>query len=166
MMRSLDRMRQILLCIYWKLKYRKRIKIGKNFRFRKRLKIIIDKNGRLSIGDNNFFNNDCSINCMEEIVIGNDNLFGESIKIYDHNHVFNEDNEVLRNKFKTSSICIGNNNWVGSNAIILKNASMGDRNVIGAGVVINEKIDSLKLIKRKDILEIETIVLNNKKNEN
>ena len=48
--------------MYWKIKYGKRIKIGKNFKFRKGLVINISKNGYLEIGDNNAFNNYCSIN--------------------------------------------------------------------------------------------------------
>ena len=71
--------------LYWKLKYGKRIKIGRNFRFRKSLIINISKGGHLEIGNNNAFNNYCSINCHKLIKIGNNNMFGENVKIYDFN---------------------------------------------------------------------------------
>ncbi len=152
-----------LKIMYWKLKYGKRIQIGKNLCFRKRLDILIEKNGYLKIGDNNFFNNDCSINCLENITIGNDNIFGENVKIYDHNHIFNTNIEELKNKFKTNKITIGNANWICSNVTILKNAQINNRNVIGAGVIINEKIESEEIIKKNNKLLKEKIELKGKK---
>ena len=100
--------------IYWKLKYGKRIKIGKKFRFRKGLIINISKNGYLEIGDNNAFNNYCSINCHKHIKIGNDNMFGENVKLYDHNHIFNDKSVNMQRTYLDRYIIIGNNNWIGS----------------------------------------------------
>ena len=123
--------------LYWKIKYGKNIKIGKNFTFRKRFIINMTKNGILEIGDNNGFNNDCSINCHEKIVIGNDNIFGENVKIYDHNHVFNDKNIDFKRNFKSNTIEIGNENWIGSNVTILSKCKINNRNVVGANVVLN-----------------------------
>lgn len=92
--------------LFWKIKYGKRIKIGKNFEFRKSLIININKNGYLEIGDNNFFNNYCSINCHNKIYIGKNNSFGENVKIYDHNHEFNTRTSLKEGKFKTNPIYI------------------------------------------------------------
>lgn len=143
--------------IYLKLKYGKRIKIGKNLKFRKNFNIIIEKDGFLEIGDNNFFNNDCSINCLKNIKIGDDNIFGENITIYDHNHIFNETEEALKKQFSVSKIIIGNNNWIGSNVTILKNARIQNRNVIGAGIILNKEIDSNNLLKNSENYIIEKI---------
>ena len=104
---------------YLKLKYGKRITIGKNVIMRKKVNIEIRRNGYLEIGDNTFFNNYCSINCLEEIKIGSNNIFGESVKIYDHDHFFN--NEYISiSEFRTGRICIGDDNWFGSNIVILR----------------------------------------------
>lgn len=134
-----------LKVLFWKIKYGSRLKIGKNLLFRKRFNILIGENAYLEIGDNCFFNNDCSINCLEGIKIGNDNLFGESVKIYDHNHIFSFE-KLERNTFKKKVINIGNNNWFGSNVIILSKAVIGNNNVIGAGNILNLKIDNNKLV--------------------
>lgn len=142
---------------YWKLKYGKRICIGKNFKFRKGLIINIAKDGYLEIGNNNFFNNYCSINCHNKIVIGNNNLFGENVKIYDHNHVFNDKNIDMQKTYKDREINIGNQNWVGSNCVILSKTEISDYNVFAANTVINEKYDSNNVIKNKIEKEIEQI---------
>jgi acetyltransferase-like isoleucine patch superfamily enzyme len=146
---------------YWKIKYGKKIKIGKNNRFRKRFNILIEKDGYLEIGDNNFFNNDCSITCLSNIKIGNNNMFGENVKIYDHNHKFNSTDEELRNKFLKGNIKIGNCNWICSNVVLLKNTNMKDRNVIGANIVMDKSIDSFILLKNKYDYEENRIKINN-----
>ena len=40
------------------------------------------------------------------------------------------------NAFKNKKIIIGNNVWIGANAIILKGARIGDNAVIAAGTVV------------------------------
>ncbi|WHF36686.1 acyltransferase [Aeromonas salmonicida] len=96
--------------------------------------------GKLKIGDGCFFNNYCSINCHHEIIIGDNVLFGESVKVYDHDHIFSADYGVDKNQFKTSKVEIGNNVWLGSNAIILKGVSIGDNAVIAAGSVVTKNV--------------------------
>lgn len=157
----INKIRQLLKIIYWKIKYGNRIKIGKNLKFRKGFRIEIAKNAKLVIGNNNFFNNDCSITCLKEIVIGDGNLFGENVKMYDHNHVFNMSDFDLRNKFSYGKIAIGNNNWFGSNVVILKNTNMGNRNVIGANTKLNIKVESCKIVSSNVKIQIEEIKLRN-----
>lgn len=166
MIKIVDRIRQISMILYWKIKYGKRIVIGKGNRFRSRLKIRIEKDGFLEIGEDNFFNHDCSITCLKKISIGNGNLFGENVKIYDHNHVFNSNTKDLREKFKTNSILIGNNNWIGTNVVILKNSSMEDRNVIAAGVILDKKLNSYNVVKVTNNISISKIEMKNSEKEN
>lgn len=141
--------------LFYKLKYGNQLEIGKNISFRKSFIINISKNGFLKIGDNNFFNNYCSINCHDSITIGDDNLFGENVKIYDHDHVFNDLSKNKKNEFLTSKIEIGNDNWIGSNVIILRKTKIRNKNVIGAGVILNETIGSDRIVKsyRENIVD-------------
>lgn len=143
--------------IYYKLKYGNRLKLGKKVHFRKGFIINISKNAKLEIGDNNFFNNYCSINCREHIKIGNNNLFGEGVKIYDHNHVFNDKNVNIEKEYKTNPIVIGNRNWFGSNVIILSKAKIGNNNVFGANTVINSEFDSDIIVKQLNGMDIKKI---------
>ena len=136
-----------IMVFYWKLKYGKRIEIGKNFRFRKNLKINITNKGFLKIGNNNFFNNDCSINCHKQIIIGDNNLFGENVKMYDHNHVFNNKNIDVAHTFYEHEVIIGNNNWIASDVTFLSKAKINDYNVIGTKVIVNQEYDNENLIQ-------------------
>lgn len=110
-----------------------------NISSRKNLTIVIC-NGEVIIGDDCFFNNNCSINCLDKVTIGKDTIFGESIKIYDHDHLVNDDYFVFKNKFITAPVSIGENCWIGSNVTILKGVHISDRVIIGANAVINKSI--------------------------
>ena len=136
-----------LKVLYWKLKYGKRIKIGKNLRFRKGIIINIAENGYLEIGDNNFFNNYCSINCHNSIKLGNNNMFGENVKMYDHNHVFNDKSVNMMNTYKNGEIIIGDNNWIASDVTFLSKGVIKNYNVISSKTIINKVYDSENIIK-------------------
>lgn len=103
--------------------------------------------GKISIGNNVFFNNFVSINCMDEINIGDDCLFGENVKIYDHDHVFDKKILIRNQGFKSKPINIGRNVWIGSNCAILKGITIGDNVVVGAGTIVREDIPNNTIIK-------------------
>ena len=125
-----------------------RLTIGKASRFRRFCLITIDAAGEVVIGENTFFNNYCSINCLGKIAIGNNTLFGEGIKLYDHNHVFNKSDTLVENQgFSIGKINIGNNCWIGSNCIILNNVTIGDNVVIGAGCIITTSVPENTIVR-------------------
>jgi acetyltransferase-like isoleucine patch superfamily enzyme len=102
----------------------------------------------MTIGKDNFFNNNCSLNCLGRITIGDNNLFGESVKLYDHNHIFNQKDILVVNQgFKRGEIKIGNNCWIGSNCTILNNVTIGDNVVVGANCLIHTSIPSNTIVR-------------------
>lgn len=144
--------------LYYKCKYGEQLKIGKNNKFRKRFKINIAKGGRLEIGNMNFWNDDCSINVRDEVIIGNENLFGKNVNLYDHNHIFDNKNIRRGVQFYTNKVNIENNNWFGTNVTILSKANIGSNNVFGAGTVINMKILNDSIVKTNNKLDIKPII--------
>ena len=152
-----NRIVTFLLKCYYKICYSKNVKIGKETHFRKGFIINIRDNGKVNIGENCFFNNYCSINCLENIKIGNNCIFGENVKFYDHNHRFKYDTLINEQGFKTGKIIIGNNCWIGSNVTILKGTKIGDNVVIGTGCIINQSIENDSIVKNNMELKIEKI---------
>jgi acetyltransferase-like isoleucine patch superfamily enzyme len=119
----------------------------------------VQNGGFLEIKDRVFFNNFCSINCLEKISIGENTLFGENVKLYDHNHSYerNEDGlQVSHSEFRTAPIIIGKNCWLGSNVVVLKGVTIGDNSIIGAGCIIHKNIpaDSTVLNQQELIVKI------------
>ncbi|MGN6605064.1 MAG: acyltransferase [Ginsengibacter sp.] len=131
------------------------IHIDNNCRIRNNFNVTIGNNGVLSIGENCFFNNNCSINCLGKIEIGNNNQFGESVLFYDHNHRFSDTKKLISDQgFNVGTIRIGNNCWIGSNVVILQNVTIGDNVVVGAGCVIYKSIASnTKVINQQNLVE-------------
>lgn len=112
---------------------------------------MIGKHGKVILGENCFFNHDCSLNCLEHIEIGKGCLFGENVKIYDHNHRFSDISKPIKEQgYVTEKVRIGQHCWIGSNVVILKGATIGDNCVVGAGCVVCTKIEDGMIIKRKD----------------
>lgn len=106
-------------------------------RFRQRLNIEMFDKGKLRIGRNVFFNNDVSINVMEEVRIGEATLIGENVKIYDHDHKFDmNEGDYHEQGFSSSPVVIGRNVWIGANCLILKGVNIGDNAVISGGSVV------------------------------
>ena len=142
---------------YFKIKYKKHLKLNGKLTFRSGFNILISKGANLEIGSHCFFNNYCAINCLKYISIGNDCIFGENVKIYDHNHVFNKEGLIRENGYNCSSIIIGNNCWIGSNVVILKGVHIGNNCVLGAGTVVSQDIKDNSLVLANRELFIEQI---------
>lgn len=139
---------------FYKLYFRNRLHIGHGATWRKRMHFFID-GGSVVIGDRCFFNHDCSINSLEKIDIGNDCLFGEGVKIYDHNHRFSDLSMSIKEQgFSKAVVTIGNDCWIGSNVTILKGASIGNHCVIAAGVTVDFEIPDNTIVKRNDKFEM------------
>lgn len=131
-----------------KIIYRSKIVIGKNVTWRHRFKVMIDRNGKLEIGDGCFFNNDCSINVMKSVIIKSGTIFGEGVKIYDHNHHFsNREKSIKEQGYSIGKVEIGKHCWIGSNVVILKGTVISDNCVIGANVVVNGFIPEGVVVK-------------------
>jgi acetyltransferase-like isoleucine patch superfamily enzyme len=99
-------MRKLFLrIIYWR-----KLNMGESVAFRKGFTLLIDRTAKVHIGNRVFFNNYCSVVAMDDIYIGDDCIFGENVKIYDHNHRFNVKNKAVATQgFKTVPIIIKDN---------------------------------------------------------
>jgi acetyltransferase-like isoleucine patch superfamily enzyme len=144
--------------VYFKIIFGNRVHFGHGFTFRKGFNLFIEKKGKVEIGKDCFFNNSCSITCLNSICIGEGTIFGEGVRIYDHNHKFaNFLCPIKEQGYSIGKIKIGKHCWVGSNVVILKGADIGDNCVIGAGCVISEKIEDGSMVKLANTNVIEPI---------
>lgn len=143
---------------FYKLAYGKGISFGKNTTFRKNFSLYIEKGGRVELGNDCFFNNGCSLNCLEKIKIGDRCIFGEGIKIYDQNHCFKDTSRPIKEQgFSTAPVEIGNDCWICSNVTILKGVKIGNHCVIGAGCLIYKDIPDNTVVKNENRLILSQI---------
>lgn len=157
LIRGADWLRVLFRRAWLRLCHGKALSMGRHVTFRHDFTIRINQGARLSIGSDVFFNNGCSIACCDHISIGDLCLFGENVKIYDHNHVYsNRETAIQAQGFSSSPVSIGKNCWVASGVIILKGVTIGDDCIIGAGCVIHKDIPSGSVVKNHQNLFIES----------
>ncbi|WDF47305.1 acyltransferase [Chryseobacterium sp. KACC 21268] len=125
--------------------------IGDGVSFRNYCNFVLAKNAKVILENNVFMNNYCSINAIEKIEIGENTLFGEGVKLYDHNHEYSQ-NKVEHRKFTTAPIKIGKDCWLGSNVTVLKGVTIGDNCIIGAGCLIYKDVPAGSVVKLKQDL--------------
>jgi acetyltransferase-like isoleucine patch superfamily enzyme len=133
----------------------KKVSIGMAADIRNYSFIIALQNATLEIGNNFFMNNFCSINCLDHISIGENTLFGENVKLYDHNHAYETIPvfKVQPSEFTKAPIKIGSNCWLGSNVTVLKGVTIGDNCIIGAGCTIFKDIPAnTKVINNQELI--------------
>lgn len=137
--------------------FNKRIKIEKGVTIRRGV-IFRAISGRIEIGNNCFFNNYCSINSLKKISIGDDCIFGEGVKIYDHNHIYGKNVTTSKSGYNVDEIKIKNNVWIGSNVTILKGVTIGNNVVIGANSLIYKDVPDNSLVLNNNELKIKEII--------
>ena len=126
-----------------------KINLGKKCNILKGTVLGVREEGKLSIGDGTFINQNCQVICHKQITIGNDVCIGPNTVIVDHDHKFGK-NGVEKKNFNCKDIVIGNNVWIGANCVILKDTKIGDNAVIGAGSIVFENVgDNTTLIQKK-----------------
>ena len=111
---------------------------GSNVELRSNVIINVSDGGILEIGNNTFINDYCCMNARSHIKIGDNCQIGQGVKIYDHDH----DYTLLdsKNHFLVKPVLISDRAWIGSNAVILRGTTIGERCVIGAGTVIKRDV--------------------------
>lgn len=102
--------------------------------------------GNVIIGKNVWIGPFCVIEAMHgSIEIGDNCNISSAVHIYSHDSVFS----VLttgRAAFRTGSVRIGNNTYIGSQTVISYNVEIGSFCVIGANTFINSDIDDYSIV--------------------
>lgn len=109
---------------------------GRGVLIGKRVSLKIRENAKFIMGNMSAINDDCKIVCHEFIKIGDNTIIGPNVMIFDHDHIFNKENGVMRKEYKCKKIIIGKNCWIGAGAIILRGTEIGDNSVVGAGAIV------------------------------
>jgi maltose O-acetyltransferase len=94
----------------------------------------------LSVGNRVHIGTCCFINAEGGVDIGNNVMLGPGSKIWSINHSC-DDTEIpmIEQGYVHKKVTIGNDVWIGANAIVLPGTEIGDGCVIAAGSVVTGK---------------------------
>ncbi len=100
-----------------------------------------DYGNHIEIGKNFFANYNCTILDVAKVTIGDNCLFAPNVAIYTAGHPIHPKCRNTGYEYGIS-VTIGNNVWIGGNAVICPGVNIGDNVVIGAGSVVTKDIPS------------------------
>ncbi len=129
-----------------------------------------NQDGKINLGNFVYMNSGCTLNISNHLSIGNNVLFGPNVKIWDSsNHPLDAHKRFkqtlkIPNQKSLNSFYIGGGNiiikdnvWVGMDALILGNVTIGENAVIAARSVVTKNVEANCLyagIPAKKIKEI------------
>lgn len=90
----------------------------------------------IHIGRNVFINSCCHFQDQGGIYIGDDVLIGHNVVLATVNHEIDPYNR----RCNYAPIKIGNRVWIGSNAVITQNVTIGDGAIIAAGAIVTHDV--------------------------
>lgn len=104
----------------------------------------ITEGAKLSIGDHTYINRSASIDCTQEITIGDYCAISDNVQILDsdfHPITYNGETSTM-----SKPVHIGNHVWIGRSAIILKGVTISDGAIVGAGSVVTRDVPARCLV--------------------
>jgi len=100
-----------------------------------------DVGRNIRLGENNYFNYNCSILDVGIVTFGNDVMVGPNVTIIAVEHPRDAD-ERHKGRIMGKDVTIGSKVWIGANAIIMPGVTIGDYVTIGAGSVVTHDVPS------------------------
>lgn len=95
----------------------------------------------LIIGKNFSATRNLTIQCCNNIKIGNDVLVASNVFICDYNHgINNPEGSYLKNELTVKEVVISDGAWIGQGAYIMPGVHIGKNAVIGAGSIVTKSV--------------------------
>lgn len=121
-----------------------KVKIGKNCNIEHNVYFKHDgpyTPGRsIIIGDHVFIGSFCEFNIRKKITVGDNTLIASGCRFIDHDHGLDAARLIRIQEGLEQEIIIGEDVWIGANAVVLKGVNIGDGAVVAAGSVVTKSI--------------------------
>jgi len=133
------------------------IEIGENVRIKDNVNLAA-YGGYIKIGKNVLIGRNTTIFGHGGVIIGDYSMLSPNVSIVSSNHVcyLDSDKSFQEQGFTREQIKIGNNVWIGCNAVVLAGVEIPNNVIVGAGSVVNKNLEAgsiyagnpIKFIKR------------------
>ena len=101
---------------------------------------ILSDSAKLDIGASTFLGRGVEIEVSQRVRIGTGRLIAPGVYITDHNHAMAIDSPMFEQPCIAEDVEIGDDVWIGANAVILPGVKIGNGVVIGAGAVVTRSV--------------------------
>ena len=101
----------------------------------------------IMIGSHTHIGGNSTVSGLGQITIGEGCAISSGVQIYSISHDIGKSatERVIDNVIK-KKVTIGNDVWIGANAVILPGVTVGDHAVVGAGAVVTKDVDSWMIV--------------------
>ena len=101
---------------------------------------------RVSLGNNSNVGQGCWL--LGDITIGNNVMMAPEVIVLSSNHEFSDVTRPMieQGQGPDQPVCIGDDVWIGTRAIILPGVKVGSHSVIGAGCVVTKDVDEWVIV--------------------
>ena len=104
-------------------------------------------NGSIIIGNNFHATRNLCIQSCGKLIIGNDVLIASDVFICNYDHgMDNLTESYLNNELTIGSVIIEDGVWIGEKAMVLKNVTIGEHSIVGAGAVVTKSVPPYSLV--------------------
>lgn len=119
---------------------RARMKVGRNARIHPTASLRRGQN--IVLGENSHINQYCCVwaSPNARIILGDNLLMGPGVKIFSSNHGMARCEVMNRQEWAERDIVVGNDVWIGANAVIVPGVKIGDGAVVAAGAVVTKDV--------------------------
>lgn len=117
---------------------------------------------KIKVGKNFFANYNCTILDVANVTFGDNCLLAPNVAIYTAGHPIHPESRNSAYEYGIS-VTIGNNVWIGGNAVVCPGVTIGDNCVIGAGSVVTKDIPAWSVAAGNPARVIRTITEEDKK---
>ena len=100
----------------------------------------------IRICSGSFVGRGCEFNAIASIHVGSNCLIASGARFIDHNHGIDMGTPMKLQPEMSAPITIGDDVWIGVNAVILKGVSIGDGAIVAAGSVVNKPVDAHTIV--------------------
>ena len=105
----------------------------------------VDYGKNIKLGNNVYMNFNCCFIDDMRVEIGDDVLFGPNVCVCTACHPTDPAERRTGIEF-SKPIKIGNNCWIGANAVICPGVTIGDHSIVGAGCVVTKDVEPCTIV--------------------
>ncbi len=95
----------------------------------------------IEIGNGTFIGSGCEFNAIDSIRIGQNCLIASGSRFVDHNHGTEAGTPMKLQPELSAAIRVGDDVWIGVNAVVLKGVTIGEGAIVAAGSVVTKSVE-------------------------
>lgn len=107
---------------------------------------IVNDTASVDIGASTFLGRGVAIEASQRVSIGRGCLIAPGVYITDHNHAMGIGTPMFEQPCIAAEVEIGDDVWIGANAVILPGVRVGEGAVIGAGAVVTHSVEARAIV--------------------